>query len=196
MADGIAWILQPYLIDSVTFALGAEPDELALRLGARPGDRPRPATSDDVMGLLADDGVESAVRVGRMGDWSFAVEYGDAAGPTSSGLSAVSALGVEAVNFSLSPWNPPSMFTYHHDGACVCSFGLGEESRRWGKNPDLLVPALTSAGVLPALRQLSESDAERVRRLSVLVIEEHFHLRLPRVAVLDGELPTYVVRAA
>ncbi|MFF0711486.1 DUF6461 domain-containing protein [Streptomyces bauhiniae] len=194
MAEGIAWILQPHLIDSVTFACGAEPVDLALRLGARPGEQPRRASSAEVMDLLAGGGVESAVRVGRAGDWSFAIEYGDAVGPTSSGLSAVSAKGVEAVNFSLSPWHPPSMFTYHHDGDCVCSFGIGEESRRWGKNPDLLVPALTRTGVLPAQPQLSDTGAERLRRLSVLAIEEHFRLRLPRADVMDGQLSTFLVR--
>ncbi|MFJ4001938.1 DUF6461 domain-containing protein [Streptomyces sp. NPDC090023] len=193
MAEGIAWILQPYLIDSVTFARGAEPAELALRLGARPGEQPRGASSAEVMDLLA-GGLESVVRVGRAGDWSFAIEYGDAFGPTSSGLSAVSAMGVEAVNFSLSPWHPPSMFTYSHDADCVCSFGIGEESRRWGKNPDLLVPALTRTGVLPAQPQLSDTDAERVRRLSVLAIEEHFRLRLPRADVMEGQLSTFLVR--
>ncbi|MFJ9566929.1 DUF6461 domain-containing protein [Streptomyces fuscichromogenes] len=195
MADGIAWILQPYLIDCVTFARGAEPAELAFRLGARPGQQPCWASSDDMAGLLA-GGVGSAVRVGRAGDWSYAIEYGDAVGPTGTGLGAVSAMGVEAVNFSLSPWHPPSMFTYYHDGDRICSFGLGEEARRWGKNPDLLVPALTEMGVLPAQLDLREADAERVRRLSVLVIEEHFRLRLPRADVLDGQLPMFVGREA
>lgn len=196
MADGIAWFLQPYLIDCVTFARGAEPAELASRLGARPGQQPRRASSDDVMGLLAGGGFGSAVRVGRAGDWSFAIEYGDAVGPTSIGMGAVSAMGVEAVNFSLSPWHPPSMFAYYHDGDCICSFGIGEEARRWGKSPDLLVPALTEMGVLPAQLDLRGADAERVRRLSVLVIEEHFRLQLPRADVLDGELPMFIVREA
>lgn len=134
--------------------------------------------------------------MGRAGDWSFAVEYGDAVGSTTTGLGAVSAKGVEAVSFLLTPWHPPSMFTYYRDGNHICSFGIGEEARRRGQNPDVLVPALTEVGVLPAQRDLREADAERVRRLSVLTIEEHFRLRLPRTDVLHGQLPLFVVRKA
>ncbi|MGQ4434390.1 MULTISPECIES: DUF6461 domain-containing protein [unclassified Streptomyces] len=196
MADGIAWFLEPYLIDCVTFARDVEPVELASRLGARPGQPPHCASADDAVDLLAGDGVGSVARVGRAGDWSFAVEYGDAVGPTTTGLGAVSAKGVEAVSFLLTPWHPPSMFTYYRDGNHICSFGIGEEARRRGQKPDVLVPALTEVGVLPAQQNLSEADAERVRRLSVLTIEEHFRLRLPRTDVLHGQLPLFVVRKA
>ncbi|MFF2510691.1 DUF6461 domain-containing protein [Streptomyces sp. NPDC058086] len=196
MADGIAWFLEPYLIECVTFARDIDPVDLASRLGARPGQLAHRASADDAVDLLAGDGVESVARVGRAGDWSFAVEYGDAVGPTATGLGAVSAEGVEAVNFLLTPWQPPSMFTYYRDRNHICSFGIGEEARRWGHSPDVLVPALTEVGVLPAQPDLREADAERVRRLSVLTIEEHFRLRLPRTDVLHGQLPLFIVREA
>lgn len=198
MADGIAWLLEPCPIECVTFARDIDPVDLTHRLGARP-DRPiRRASTDEAVELLARDGVEGVARVGRAGDWSFGVEYGDAVGPTASGLGAVSAEGVEAVNFLLTPWHPPSMFTYYRDRDHVCSFGIGEETRRWGHRPDVLVPALTEVGVLPAQPDLREADAdaERLRRLSVLTIEAHFRLRLPRADVLHGQLPLFNVREA
>jgi hypothetical protein len=51
-------------------------------------------------------------------------------------------------------------------------------------------------GVLPPQSDLREADAVRVRRLSVLTIEEHFRLRLPRTDVLHGQLPLFIVREA
>ncbi|MGW3631408.1 DUF6461 domain-containing protein [Streptomyces sp. NPDC005122] len=178
----------------MTFARGIDPVGLASRLGSRPG-RPAPrGSAEDAVDLLAGDGVTGVARVGRTGDWSFAVEYGDAVGSTTTGLGAVSAEGVEAVNFLLTPWHPPSMFSHYRDRAHICSFGIGEEARRWGHSPDLLVPALTEVGVLPVRSDLREADAERVRRLSVLTIEEHFGLRLPRTDVLHGRLPLFIVR--
>ncbi|WP_329133468.1 DUF6461 domain-containing protein [Streptomyces sp. NBC_01476] len=196
VGGGIGWILEPYLIDCVTFVRGVEPAELAARLGARPGQEARRGSAEDAAGLLAGGGAATVARVGRVGEWSFAVEYGDAVGSTGSGLGAVSSEGADAVNFLLTPWHPPSMFAYFRDGVRVCSFGLGEEGRRWGERPDLLVPALTETGVLPVRPELRKADAERSRRLSVLTVGDHFGLRLPRADVLDGELPLFVVRTA
>jgi hypothetical protein len=194
MADGIAWLLEPYLVDCVTFARGPDPAELAARLGASPDRTPRRASAAEAEGLLADPCIGSVARVGRSGDWSFAVEYGDAVGPTAPGLAAVSRGGAEAVNFLLMPWSPPSMFTYHRDGESICSFGIGEEARRWGQEPDLLVPALLAVGVLPADREVAGGARERSKRLSMLAIEEYFGLRLPRADVVAGELPLFVRR--
>jgi hypothetical protein len=196
VADGIAWFLEPYLIDCVTFARGVEPAELASRLGARPGQQPRRGSADDAVDLLVADGVRSVARVGRVGGWSFAVEYGEAVGPTATGLEAVSADGAEAVCFLLTPWHPPSVFSYYRDGGHICSFGIGEEGNRWGSDPDLLVPVLAEVGVLPVRRDLRGADAERVRRLSVLTTGEYFGLGLPRAEALKGQLPLYVVREA
>jgi hypothetical protein len=85
--------------------------------------------------LLTDPGIDGVARVGRAGDWAFAVEYGDAAGCTEAGLRAVSRDGAEAINFLMTPWNPPSMFAHYEDGIHICSFGIGEETRRWGGSP-------------------------------------------------------------
>jgi hypothetical protein len=106
------------------------------------------ASAREAMGMLTAPGVGVA-RVGRSGDWSFAVGYGDAAGCTTAGLQAASRDGAEAVKFLLPPWHPPSLFSSYKDGVHLCSFGIGEESRRYGSEPDLLVPAWEQVGVLP-----------------------------------------------
>jgi hypothetical protein len=147
------------------------------------------ASAREAMGMLTAPGVGVA-RVGRSGDWSFAVEYGDAAGCTTAGLQAASRDGADAVNFLLTPWHPPSLFSSYKDGVHLCSFGIGEESRRYGSEPDLLVPAWEQVGVLPGGPQ----SGLRGRRLSMLVIGEHFGLRLPRQDIVEGSLPLFRVR--
>ncbi|MFI5756718.1 DUF6461 domain-containing protein [Streptomyces sp. NPDC051569] len=194
MAEGIEWLLEPYVVDCVTFARGIEPADLVARLGGRPGQKPRGASADDAVDALAAPDVDSVARVGRVHDWSFAVEYGDAVGSTAAGLEAVSRDGVEAINFLLTPWHPPSTFTYYRDAALTCSFGIGQETWRRGRNPDLLVPALEEAGVLPVGRQLTDAARRRGRQLSVLAIGAHFGLRLPRHDIVEGRLPLYRVR--
>ncbi|MFF3563750.1 DUF6461 domain-containing protein [Streptomyces sp. NPDC002574] len=184
----IGWLLEPYVVDSVTLARHVDPAVLASRLGAGPRPDVSCGSAHEAADLLADPAVLAVARVGRLGDWSFAVEYGDAAGFTEPGLRAASSDGAEAVNFLLTPWHPPSMFAYYSDGVHVCSFGIGEEGRRWGTAPDLLVPYLEAVGLLPEGPQLNP----RSERLSMSVIAEHFGLRLSRHAIVDGRLPLYV----
>jgi hypothetical protein len=129
-------------------------------------------------------------RVGEAGGWSFAVEYGDAVGPTAQGLASASRAGTAAVNFSLTPWHPPSRFAYYLDATHICSFGIGEEHRRQGEQPDHLVPDLEKLGILPDGPRLDP----RGMRVTMLAIEDHFGLRLPRQQVLEGRLPLYQLR--
>jgi hypothetical protein len=191
---GIGWLLEPYAVDCVTFARGVEPVDLAARLGARPGQEPRLSSAEEAVDLLTDPDVDGVARVGRAGDWAFGVEYGDAVGCTEAGLRAVSRDGVEAVNFLMTPWSPPSMFAHYKDGTHLCSFGIGEETRRWGREPDLLVPALEKVGVLPRRQAGGDVDGQRGRRLGLMAIEEHFGLRLRKRDVVAGRLPLFRVR--
>ncbi|QDN94844.1 hypothetical protein FNV65_54735 [Streptomyces sp. S1A1-8] len=188
----MGWLLEPYVVDCVTLARGVEPVDLASRLGARSGQEPRLSSAEEAVDLLTDPGIDGVARVGRAGDWAFAVEYGDAAGCTEAGLRAVSRDGAEAINFLMTPWNPPSMFAYYKDGIHICSFGIGEETRRWGRESDLLVPALEKVGVLPG-RQACDADRHRGQRLSMMAIEEHFGLRLRKRDIV-GRLPLFRVR--
>ncbi|WP_328581852.1 DUF6461 domain-containing protein [Streptomyces sp. NBC_00370] len=194
MAGGIGWLLEPYVVDCVTFARGIGPVDLVLRLGARGGPPARSATAEEAMDLLTSPGVDSVARVGTAGEWAYAVEYGDAVGWTRAGLAEASRDGAEVVNFLLTPWHPPSMFNYYRDGVRVCSFGIGEEAHRWGQDRDLLLPALSRAGVLPGRRARSGADREHGRLLSVLTVGEHFGLQLPREDIVEGRLPLYLVR--
>lgn len=186
MSEGIGWLLEPYLVDCVTFASGIPPATLAARLGLGPGEDARPGSAQDAQEALG-SGARCVARVGEVAGWAFAVEYGDAVGATAGGLVAVSHGGVAAVNFLLTPWSPPSLFRHYLDGAYVTGFGVGDEARRYGAKPGLLVPALEALGVLPSGSQLDQ----RGMRLTMLAIEDHFGLHLPRRQVLDENLPMY-----
>ncbi|MEE1800885.1 DUF6461 domain-containing protein [Streptomyces sp. JV176] len=192
--DGIGWLLEPYLVDCVTFARGIGPGELVARLGARPAGPVGPASVAEALDALAAPGVDGVARVGRAAGWSFAVEYGDAVGPTPAGLAAVSRGGVEAVSFLLTPSHPPSVFRHYEDGRHICSFGIGAETHRVGSDPDLLVPALTELAVLPVVRGLDGARRERSHRRTMRAVQDHFGLRLPRHDVVEGRLPLHVVR--
>lgn len=188
IAEGIGWLLEPHLVDCVTFARGIAPDELADRPGAPPGQTPRLSSAQDAEAMLAS--FLCVARVGEASGWSFAVEYGDAVGPTPNGLASASRAGTAAINFSLTPWHPPSRFAYYLDATHVCSFGIGEEHRRQGEQPDHLVPDLEKLGILPDGPLLDP----RGMRVTMLAIEDHFGLRLPRQQILEGRLPLYRLR--
>lgn len=159
VADGIGWLLEPHLVDCVTFVRGIAPTELAGRLGAPSGQTPRLSSTQDAEAMLTSSAC--VARVGEAADWSFAVEYGDAVGSTARGLASASRDGVAAVNFSLTPWHPPSRFAYYIDGAHLCSFGIGEEDRRHGNQPDHLVPDLEKTTSLTYLSSLRRTVSPR-----------------------------------
>lgn len=204
MADGILWLMDLDRWDTdIMFARGIPPEELASRMGAAPGSALPPISEADVWeaapGTSQPHDADGAglIRVGRSGDWSFAVEYGDCGG--SRRVDEVSRDGVEAVHLAPQPDHPPKVFTYGYGGKPLCSFGIGEESWRWGERPDLLVAELTAAGVLEpggsesALRG-AVPHQERDRR-TLAVVETYFGLSLPWELVIVGRLPAYALRS-
>ncbi|MGW7548318.1 DUF6461 domain-containing protein [Streptomyces sp. NPDC054770] len=192
---GVRWLAESEWQYSVTFARGITPDELAVRLGAAPGGARPPATAREAVGLLTDADIGVA-RVGEAQGWAFAAEYGEAPGARHDVLKSVSRNGVEAVNLDPQAFHPPPLFSYAADGELLCSFGLGEERRRWGSRPDLLQEELEAAGViLPTGDCLQVSGARHHLRIamSLGVIERHFGISLPRDLLEDGRLPLAVV---
>ncbi|MYS17860.1 DUF6461 domain-containing protein [Streptomyces sp. SID4982] len=191
---GICWLAECEWHFGVTFAHGLTAEELAVRLGATPGSRPS-VTADAAIMLLTDADVGVA-RIGEAGGWAFAVEYGESRGTRHDVLKMVSRGGVTAVNLDPQAFHPPPMFSCAVDDDLVCSFGLGEEWRRWGSEPDLLQEDLEDAGViLPGGQYLETSGDRHSRRiaLSLGVVEKRFSLSLPRDQVLDGALPLAVI---
>jgi hypothetical protein len=193
--SGVRWLADSPWYFGVTFVRGISARELGVRLGADPAAVPVQATARDIEHLLVDPNVGIA-RLGEANDWAFAAEYGEARGTRRSVLAELSKGGGEAVNLDPQVDHPPSMFSCARVGEVVCSFGLGEEGSRWGTTPDLLNPALESAGVLlPDGSELRVGAPRRPQRIamSLGVIERHFGLSLPQGPVMEDELPTVVV---
>ncbi|MFC1431413.1 DUF6461 domain-containing protein [Streptacidiphilus sp. N1-3] len=195
MDNGVRWLAETPWYFSVTFVRGISAPELGTRLGADPAAAPAVATAREIEGLLADPNIGIA-RLGDAGGWAFAVEYGESRGTQRAVLRQLSRAGGQAVNLDPQAGHPPSMFSCAGDGELLCSFGIGEESRRWGSSPDLLKPALETAGVLSAdgsaLAAGTQRQAQRAA-MSLGVIGQYFGLSLPRALVEGGRLPTVVV---
>ncbi|MFE6834091.1 DUF6461 domain-containing protein [Streptomyces sp. NPDC057705] len=194
-AGGIQWLADwDGWFVGLTFARGIGPDELAARLGAVPGVRPGPLGALDAWSMVTEtvDG-DGVARVGRWGDWSFAVEHGLPAG--AERLAEVSRGGVEAVHLDPQPDHPPKQFAYARNGELVCCFGLGEECWRGGHQPDFLLPELIAARILAPDGACARPDEEpyEVRdRHTLAVLEHRFGLCLPRHLIEDTPLPAYV----
>ncbi|MGW2462380.1 DUF6461 domain-containing protein [Streptomyces sp. NPDC001761] len=193
--QGVRWLAESEWYYSVTFARGITPDELAVRLGASPGAARATVTAQEAVALLSDPDVGVA-RIGQAGGWAFAAEYGESRGTRHDILTGISRDGVEAVNLDPQAFHPPPLFSYAADGELMCSFGLGEERRRWGTQPDLLQEDLTAAGIiLPTgdyLRVSAERHQHRIA-MSLGVIERHFGLTMPRDLLEYDRLPLAVV---
>ncbi|MEU3184426.1 hypothetical protein ABZ707_09465 [Streptomyces sp. NPDC006923] len=207
MSDGIQWLVDlEKWMSSVLFARGISAQELALRMGADPDGASEPITNAQAWGLdmemyrPGDDG-DGVVRVGECAGWSFAVEYGDSTGGDL--LAEISRHGVEAVRYVPIQEHPPATVDYARDGVVLCSFGLAEENRRYGKEPDLLVADLIAGQVLgPDGETLlaprnPDGDYEDFRvtyRRTLGVVERRFGLSFPPACLEEGLLPAYAVR--
>ncbi|MFJ8728651.1 DUF6461 domain-containing protein [Streptomyces bauhiniae] len=191
---GIRWLSECEWHFGVTFAHGITAEELAGRLGAVPGSRPSVTANAAIM-LLTDADVGVA-RIGEAEGWAFAVEYGESHGTRHDALKKVSRGEVTAVNLDPQAFHPPPMFSCAVDDDLVCSFGLGEEWRRWGTDPDLLQVEFEDAGIILPGGEYLETSGDRYSQriaLSLGVVETRFGLSLPRDQVLDGTLPLAVI---
>lgn len=201
VCEGIGWLAGPDEgLTSVVFARGIGPDELAVRMGGTPGGAVE-LTGHEVHLLLdrSEAGSSDVVRVGTCGAWSYAVQHLTDLGGDGQALRA-SQDGVEIVHYIRMPWHPPSQFHYLRDGRSVCGFGMGEETWRWGQEPDHLLPVLVAGGVLGpdgTSRPASQDGSTSIGEAHTLtVLEHHFGLCLPRGSVMREPLPAYTVRGS
>ncbi|MFD9485268.1 DUF6461 domain-containing protein [Streptomyces sp. NPDC059991] len=145
-------------------------------------------STEEARELIESSQTQGIALLGQSSGWAFAVEYGDAVASAPQGMERLSAGGAEAVSFHLMPWEPPSIFTYYKDGVKVCQFGLGEESRRWGDDPDLLVDRLSAAGVLHSEGRTHSLGADQRAEISLQVITDFFELGLRNGQLEEGRL--------
>ncbi|PVC71844.1 hypothetical protein DBP18_17350 [Streptomyces sp. CS081A] len=152
---------------------------------------------EDEYGDLSED---AAVRVGRDGEWVFAVLYGLWQGEFAS-MESVSRDGAHVFHLDFEEDNAkpvPPWFHYFHDERLMCGFNL-YLAHSWGSagvngNPGVApqVERLLRAAGLPD-ESLPPRDAHRT---SLQVVERHFGLSLPRARVLGEALPSVVLEIA
>ncbi|CAL9651175.1 hypothetical protein SUDANB176_06628 [Streptomyces sp. enrichment culture] len=215
MTDGTTWLATPRCISHtghyVVLARGLSPEELADRLaaavlydtehiavaaGEHTGES-LPEFMDDAYGDSS-DGI--GLRLGRTGDWSYAVAYGgwpgefDSPAPASRGGAHVFLLEYEEENGK----PVPPHFAYFHDGRLLsgCNLHLDASWGYQGVDGDPAVAGrlqelLTAAG-LPD----PERDRREVHRTALSVVEGFFGLSLPKDRIVNGTLPAVLLEPA
>ncbi|MET9469125.1 DUF6461 domain-containing protein [Streptomyces sp. NPDC006544] len=216
MTNGTTWLAAPRSIAfggyHVVLARGLWPDELADRLAAsvyggdHVAERVGEHTSDSLLELMDDtygdplDGI--GLRLGRTGEWTYAVAYGgwqgefDTLAPMSRGGAHVCLLEYEEENGK----PVPPQFAYFHDGRVLSACNLHLDAS-WGYqgvegDPETaarLQELLTAAG-------LPDLDPERGRweahRVALGVVERFFGLSLPWDPIVNGTLPAVMLEPA
>ncbi|MFD8260047.1 DUF6461 domain-containing protein [Streptomyces griseoluteus] len=210
MTDGTTWLADRQSIAfggyHVVLARGLSSEELANRLAAAlrydtehivvpVGDH----TGTSLLELM-DDYDDVGLRLGSVGDWTYAVAYGGwqaEFGP----LTPVSRDGAHVCLLEYEEENGkpvPPQFAYFHDGRLLAAFNLHLDGS-WGYEKVEGDPAtaarlqerLTAAG-LPDL----ERNRREVHRAALGVVEKFFGLALPREPIVRGTLPAVLLEPA
>lgn len=214
MTNGTTWLAARRSIAfggyCVVLARGLSPEELADRLAATVYDTKHTAvaagehTGESLLELMDDtygdscDGI--GLRLGRTGDWTYAVAYGGWQGefgplaPVSRGGAHLCLLEYEEENGK----PVPPHFSYFHDGRLLsgCNLHLDASWGYQGVDGDPATAArlqklLTAAG-LPD----PERDREDVHRTALGVVEGFFGLSLPKDPIVHGTLSAVLLEPA
>ncbi|MFE4593030.1 DUF6461 domain-containing protein [Streptomyces laurentii] len=215
MTDGTTWLAAPQSIAFggyyVVLARGLSPEELADRLAAAllyeaehlvvaVGEH----TGDSLLELMDDtygdpfDGI--GLRLGRAGDWTYAVAYGGWPGEFGP-LARVSRDGAHVCLLEYEEENGkpvPPQFEYFHDGRLLSACNLHLDTS-WGYQGVDGEPAtaarlqqlLTAAGLSDP-----ERDAKEVHRTALGIVEKFFGLSLPKDPIVSGSLPAVLLEPA
>ncbi|CAM5497212.1 hypothetical protein SAVIM338S_03541 [Streptomyces avidinii] len=215
MTDGTTWLAAPQSIAfggyRVVIGRGLSPEELADRLAATllyeaehmvvaVGEH----TGDSLLELMDDtygdpfDGI--GLRLGRAGEWTYAVAYGGWPGEFGP-LATVSRDGAHVCLLEYEEENGkpvPPRFEYFQDGRLLSACNLHLDAS-WGyqgvdgdpATASRLQQLLTAAG-LPD----PERDDRAVHRTALGIVEEFFGLTLPRDPIVNATLPAVLLEPA
>ncbi|MFE0043721.1 DUF6461 domain-containing protein [Streptomyces albireticuli] len=212
--NGTTWLADPRSIAFggyyVVLARGLSPEGLADHLAAAVHEGKRIAvgvgdhTGDSLLDLIEDTYGDSfagiGLRLGRAGEWTFAVAYGG--WPTGFGpLAPASRDGVHLCLLKYEEENGkpvPPWFAYFHDGHLLSACNLHLDAS-WGYDGVDGEPA-TAARLQELLTAAGLPDPERdrrdVHRTALGVIEKFFGLSLPRVPIMNHTLPAVLLEPA
>ncbi|WP_399935858.1 DUF6461 domain-containing protein [Streptomyces kanamyceticus] len=208
MPESIQWIADAWRAANlnagdlyITCARGLSPQQLAERMADHEPVEIKPAATLQQASSMVDLAQVYCVgRIGQAGDWSFIVECGGSEGWA---LDPAVSRGAEVLIFDPRPDDPPAFFSYHVNGEVQLHFELGAGYDPAGSQPDLLHPALESAGVIPPQDSIDDmlgadeelSTREEQHRV-LAVIGRHFGLSLPQEPIESGLLPAVITRTS
>ncbi|MFJ8509837.1 DUF6461 domain-containing protein [Streptomyces avermitilis] len=215
MTDETTWLADRQSIAfggyHVVLARGLDTQELAKRLAATllyPGEHlvvpVGDHTGDSLLELMDEnygdyfDGV--GLRLGSVGDWTYAVTYGGWQGEFGS-MAPVSSDGghVCLLEYEEENGKPvPPQFGYFHDGRLLAAFNLHLDGS-WGyervegdpATAPRLEEQLTAAG-LPD----PERNRREIHRAALGVVGEFFGFSLPKAPIVSGLLPAVLLEPA
>jgi Family of unknown function (DUF6461) len=152
-AADYAWFKDHWLRDAfcITLVRGLDEVEALRRLGGERS-QPRPLTVSEA-GQLSGSlhaGYPQLVLVAKADVWSVAVEDNGFEGKRPEVLRALSS-GTQAV--SVFHNGSEGYFSYAMDGGLLVQFELLFPQRRWGSQPDLLLPQMRAVGLDPDWQQ-------------------------------------------
>ncbi|MBT2482735.1 DUF6461 domain-containing protein [Streptomyces sp. ISL-94] len=214
MTNGTTWLAARQSVAfggyHVVLARGLSPEELADRLAAAVEYTECTAvavgehTGESLLELMDDtyggsmDGI--GLRLGRAGDWTYAVAYGGWQGefgplaPVSRGGAHVCLLEYEEENGK----PVPPQFAYFLDGRLLsaCNLHLDASWGYQGVDGDAATAArlqelLTAAGL-----QDPERDRREVHGTALGIIQAFFGFSLPKAPIVDGVLPAVLLEPA
>ncbi|WP_328724287.1 DUF6461 domain-containing protein [Streptomyces sp. NBC_00259] len=142
--DGVQWLAESYPQGfSVVFVRDLQSAELLARLGCEAAGSPM--TREDAEEHELDDEAGEVLRAGECDGWAFAIQSWAAhvlgegvIGSVSAGTEMVALVSTATI-----PW-----FSYAANGEEVCSFDPGMPWIRHGSDPDRLLSAMRSAGLI------------------------------------------------
>jgi hypothetical protein len=157
----------------LTFVRGADPRSVAAAFGVESG---RELTGAQVLAELREPGGTEGrwIRVGRVGDWTVAVEDTSLTGS----LDRLS-VGGEAVAVSHTEANVTGAVEYFVDGALVTLFDPMSPWDRGGREPDRFLPALRAAGLDVDRTEELDFDEVDPLLLALAALSAELGIRLP-----------------
>jgi hypothetical protein len=161
----------PYVF--ALFARGVAPERVIAAFGSSPADA-RLLTADDA----SEDPGWPCVRVGRAGEWAFALDSGCADVYESSRIAQELSAGTEVVTYEINP--ALNYFHYYADGVEVTSFEPLLARDRNGTEPDRFLPLMREVGLRP---DDDGDDDEDFRDPTIALLEmltRAFGIRLTR----------------
>jgi len=164
MASEWDWFAEDFdLYVFALFARGAAPEEVIAAFGSSPADA-RLLTADEA----SEDPGSPCVRIGRAGEWAFALDSGCADGYESSRIAQELSAGTEVVTYEINP--ALNYFHYYADGVEVTSFepllARDRNGTEPSTEPDRFLSLMREVGLRP-----DDDDDEDFRDPTIALLE-------------------------